>query len=74
MGNIDLLFNHLQCCCLGIAHIFGDLVVISPRELVEIPRTFVRFSLSFPKEDLFPVHEFSWLSLGRNAVGQANDA
>ena len=68
MGNID--FHNLQCCCLGIAHIFGDLVVTSPRELVEIPRTYVRFSLSFPEEDLCLVHEFSWWSLGRNAVGR----
>ena len=30
----------------------------------------VRFSLSFPEEDLCPVHEFSWWSLGRNAVGR----
>ena len=51
----------------------GDLVVTSPRELVEIPRTYVRFSLSFPEKDLCLVHEFSWWSLGRNAVGQAND-
>ena len=48
----------------------GDLVVTSPRELVEIPRTYVRFSLSFPEEDLCPVHAFSWWSLGRNAVGR----
>ena len=41
MGNID--FHHLQCCCLGITHIFGDLVVTSPpQELVETPRTYVR--------------------------------
>ena len=51
----------------------GDLVVTSPRELVEIPRTYVRFSLSFPEEDLCPVHEFSWWSLGRNAVSQTKD-
>ena len=50
-----------------------DLVVTSPRELVEIRRTLVRFSLSFPEDDLCPVHEFSWWSLGKNAVGQAND-
>ena len=68
MGNID--FHHLQCCCLGIVHIFGELVVTSPRELVEIPRTYVRFTLSFPEEDLCPVHDFSWSSLGRNAVGR----
>ena len=37
---------------------------------MEILRTLVRFSLSFPDEDLCPVHEFSWWSLGRNAVGQ----
>ena len=67
MGNID--FHHLQCCCLGIAHIFGDLVVTSPRELVEIPRTYVRFSLSFPEEDLCPVHEFSSENY-ENAVGR----
>ena len=48
-------------------------VVTSPREVVEIPRTYVRFYLSFSEEDLYPVHEFSWWSLGRNAVGQAND-
>ena len=48
----------------------GDLVVTSPRELVEIPGTLVRFSLSFPEEDLCPVHEFSWWSLGRNVVGR----
>ena len=71
MGNID--FHHLQCCCLGIASIFGDLVVTSPRELLEIRRTYVRFSLSFLDEDLCLVHEFFWWSLGRNAVGQAND-
>ena len=54
--------------CFGY-HGFGDLVVTSPRELVEIPRTLVRFSLSLPEEDLLcPVHEFSWWSLGRNAV------
>ena len=70
---VTLILHHLQCCCLGIAHIFGDLVVTSPPEPVEIPRTYVRFSPSFPEEDLCPVHEFSWWSLGRNAVGQAND-
>ena len=37
----------------------GDLVVTSPRELVEIPRTYVRFFQSFPEEDLCPMHEFS---------------
>ena len=47
------------------------LVVTSPREM--IPRTLVRFSPYFPEEDLCPMHEFSWWSLGRNAVGQAND-
>ena len=45
MGNID--FHHLQCCCPGIAHTFGDLVVTSPRELVETKNL-----LSFPEEDL----------------------
>ena len=49
------------------------MVVTSPRELIEIPRTYVRFSLSVPEEDLCPVHEFSCWFLGRNAVGQAND-
>ena len=44
------------------------MVVTSPRELVEIPRTYIRFSLSFPEEDLCPVHEFSWWSLDRNTV------
>ena len=48
----------------------GDLVFTSPRELVETPRTLVRYSLFFPEEDLRPVHEFSWWSLGRNAVGR----
>ena len=30
----------------------------------------MRFSLSFLEEGLCPVHEFSWWSLGRNAVGR----
>ena len=53
-----LIFHHLQCSCLGIAHTFGDLVVTSPRELVEISRTYARCFLSFPEEGLCHVHEF----------------
>ena len=30
----------------------------------------MRLSLSFLEEGLCPVHEFSWWSLGRNAVGR----
>ena len=67
MVNID--FHRSQCCCLGITDIFGDLVVTFPRELVDTPRTLVRFSLSFPEEDLCLAHEFSSWSLGRNVVG-----
>ena len=48
---------------------FWRLVVTSPRKLVETPRTYVRFSLSLPEEDLCLVHEFSWRYLDRNAVG-----
>ena len=59
------MYRYMNC--------YGDLVVTSPRELIEISRTLVKFSLSFLEEDLCLVHEFSWWSLGRNAVGQAND-
>ena len=68
MGNID--FSSFAMLLLRYRPHFWRLVVTSPRELVEIPRTFVRFSLTFPEEGLCPVHEFSWWSLGRNAVGR----
>ncbi len=66
----DYLFIYIFILLIYYLAISGRLVVTSPRESVEIPRTFVRFSLSFPEEDLCPVHEFSWWSLGRNAVGR----
>ena len=65
----NIYYSNILVTCV----VSGDFVVTSPRELVEIPRTYVRFYLSFPEEDLCPVHEFSWWSLDRNAASQQND-
>ena len=46
-----VISHHLQCCCLGIAHIFGKLAVISTRN----SRTELAFLISGRSNILFGV-------------------